>query len=115
EGGPPIGTAGSYFPPWVVDAAPALADPDGSGLPVHLRETYGPTYSEALVDCRMPTAEEREVLEIPEGTPVLIIKGNTRDQHHRILHFIDKVTVSGRMSYGYKFGDVPGDRSEERH
>jgi GntR family transcriptional regulator len=109
EGGPPIGSAVSYFPPWVVEGAPALADPDVSGLPVHLRNAYGATYSEDLVDCRMPTAEEREQLEIPEGVPVLIIKGNTRDQQHRTLHYIDKVTVSGRMSYGYKFGDVPGD------
>jgi GntR family transcriptional regulator len=109
EGGPPIGTAVSFFPPWVVDAAPALGDPEVSGLPVHLREAFGPTYSEDLIDCRMPTAEEREVLEIPPGVPVLIIKGNTRDQHHRVLHFIDKVTVAGRMSYGYKFGDVPAE------
>src|SRR6266511_1143048 len=107
EGGPPIGSAVSHFPAWVVDAAPALADPNVSGLPGHLRTAFGPTYSEDLVDCRMPTAEERDQLEIPESTPVLIIKGTTRDQQHRTLHFIDKVTVAGRMSYGYKFGDVP--------
>ena len=112
EGGPPIGSAVSHFPAWVVDAAPALADPNVSGLPVHLRTAFGPTYSEDLVDCRMPTAEERDQLEIPESTPVLIIKGTTRDQQHRTLHFIDKVTVAGRMSYGYKFGDVPGETAE---
>jgi GntR family transcriptional regulator len=109
EGGPPIGSAVSYFPTWVVDATPALADPSVSGLPIHLRTAFGPTYSEDQVDARMPTPEERERLEIPEGVPVLIIKGNTRDQQHRTLHFIDKVTVAGRMSYGYKFGDVPRD------
>jgi GntR family transcriptional regulator len=113
EGGPPIGSAVSYFPPWVVEGAPALADPEVSGLPVHLRTAYGPTYSEDLVDCRMPTADEREQLEIPEGVPVLIIKGNTRDQGHRVLHYIDKATVSGRMAYGYKFGDVPGETAED--
>jgi DNA-binding GntR family transcriptional regulator len=109
EGGPPIGSAVSYFPPWVVEGAPALADPNVSGLPVHLREAFGKTYSEDLVDCRMPTAEERAQLEIPEGAPVLVIVGNTRDQGHRVLHYISKVTVAGRMSYGYRFGDVPTD------
>lgn len=112
EGGPPVGTAVSHFPTWVTDAAPALLDPAVSGLPVHLRTAFGATYSEDAVDARMPTAEERERLEIPENTPVLIIKGTTRDQQHRTLHFIDKVTVAGRMSYGYRFGDVPVDESE---
>jgi GntR family transcriptional regulator len=109
EGDPPTGQAISYFPTWVVEAAPKLADPNVSGLPVWLREAFGPTYSEDLVDARMPTAEERERLEIPEGTPVLIIKGTTRDQQHRTLHFIDKVTPAGRMQYGYKFGTVPSE------
>jgi hypothetical protein len=26
---------------------------------------------------------------------------------HRTVHFIDKVTESGRMQYGYRFGVVP--------
>jgi GntR family transcriptional regulator len=107
EGEPPTGLAVSYFPTWVVEAAPNLADPDRSGLPEWLRQAFGPTYSEDLVDARMPTAEERERLDIPEGVPVLIIKGVTRDQQHRTLHFIDKVTPAGRMQYGYKFGAIP--------
>jgi GntR family transcriptional regulator len=109
EGELPTGSAVSYFPAWVVEAAPNLADPAQSGLPVWLREAFGPTYSEDLVDARMPTPEERERLEIPEGVPVLIIKGVTRDQQHRTLHFIDKVTPAGRMQYGYKFGSIPED------
>ncbi len=32
-----------------------------------------------------------------------------RDQQHRTLHFIDKVTAAGRMQYGYKFGSIPED------
>lgn len=106
-GQPPTGSAVSYFPAWVVEAAPNLADPDRSGLPEWLREAFGPTYSEDLVDARMPTAAERKRLEIPPRVPVLIIKGVTRDQEHRTLHFIDKVTPAGRMQYGYKFGTIP--------
>jgi len=109
EGQPPTGSAVSYFPTWVVDAAPKLADPKVSGLPEWLREAFGPTYSEDLVDARMPTAAERKRLEIPARVPVLTIKGVTRDRQHRTLHFIDKVTPAGRMQYGYKFGAIPED------
>jgi hypothetical protein len=55
----------------------------------------------------MPTPEEREQLEIPEATPVTIIQGVNRDAQHRPLHYIVKVTPSGRMLYGYRFGIVP--------
>lgn len=85
EGDLPIGLA-SYFPTWVIDQAPNPGDPNVSGLPKWLREAFGPTYSEDLIDCRMPTDEERERLEIPDATPVTIIKGLTRDQQHRTLH-----------------------------
>jgi GntR family transcriptional regulator len=90
-----------------VEAAPNLADPNVSGLPKWLREAFGATYSEDIVDARMPTPEEAERLEMAEGQPVLIIKGLTRDSQHRVLHFIDKVTAAGRMQYGYRFGAVP--------
>ena len=107
-GDPPVGLATSYFPTWVVEAAPKLADPTVSGLPVWLREAFGDTYSEDLIDARMPTEDEVERLEIPEGTPVLIVKGMTYDAaESRPLHFIDKVTPAGRMMYGYRFGAVP--------
>jgi DNA-binding GntR family transcriptional regulator len=107
EGELPIGLWISYFPVWVAEAAPNVADPNISGLPKWLREAFGDTYREDIVDSRMPTDEERERLEIPPDTPVTIIKGLTRDQEHRTLHFIDKVTVAGRMQYGYRFGVVP--------
>jgi GntR family transcriptional regulator len=108
EGDPPVGLATSYFPVWVAEAAPKLADPSVSGLPVWLREAFGDTYSEDLIDARMPTEDEVERLEIPEGVPVLIVKGMTYDAgQSRPLHFIDKVTPAGRMMYGYRFGAVP--------
>lgn len=84
-----------------------LADPNISGLPKWMQEAFGDTCSEDVIDSRMPTDKEREELEIPEGVPVTIVKGLTRDGQHRTLHFIDKVTVAGRMQYGYRFGVVP--------
>jgi GntR family transcriptional regulator len=109
EEGPPLFTAANYFPEWVVEAVPQLANPSTSGLPKWLGQAFGPLYGEDVIDSRMPTPEEREQLEIPEGTPVTIIKGVNRDSQHRALHYIEKVTPSGRMLYGYRFGVVPED------
>jgi GntR family transcriptional regulator len=113
EGGPPIGLATSFFPVWVVDAAPNLANPEVSGLPKWLREAFGPTYSTDQVDARSATEAEAERLGIAAGSPVLIIKGTTRDQEHRVLHFIDKVTAAGRMLYGYRYGAIPPEQDAE--
>lgn len=104
---PLVSLATSYFPLWVVEAAPNLADPTISGLPKWLREAFGDTYSDDLIDARMPSDTERLLLEIPAGVPVIILKGRTYDHDHRVLHFIDKVTVAGRLQYSYRFGIVP--------
>ena len=107
EGGPPIFLATNYFPLFVVEAVPQLAEASTSGLTKWLGEAYGDLYGEDLIDSRMPTPEERERLEIPENTPVTVIKGLNRDSQHRPLHYIEKVTVAGRTQYGYRFGVVP--------
>lgn len=109
EAHPLVSLATSYFPEWVVDQAPNLADPNVSGLPKWLREAFGDTYSDDVIDARMPTAEESAQLSIPEGTPVIILQGTTRDSQHRVLHYISKVTVAGRLQYHYRFGAVPED------
>jgi GntR family transcriptional regulator len=107
EGGLPLFLATNYFPAWVAEAVPQLAEESTVGLPKWLGQTYGPLYGEDLIDSRMPTPEERERLEIPENTPVTVVKGVNRDSEHRPLHYIIKVTVSGRWLYGYRFGIVP--------
>jgi GntR family transcriptional regulator len=107
EGGPPLFLALNYFPSWVVEAVPELANERTVGLTKWLGEAFGPLYGEDLIDSRMPTPEEREQLEIPPDTPVTEIKGVNRDAEHRPLHYIVKVTPSGRFLYGYRFGIVP--------
>jgi GntR family transcriptional regulator len=107
EGGLPLFLATNYFPAWVAEAVPQLADKSTVGLPKHLGQAYGHLYGEDVIDSRMPIEEERELLEIPEGTPVTIIKGVNRDAQHRPLHYVVKVTPSGRMEYVYRFGIVP--------
>jgi DNA-binding GntR family transcriptional regulator len=99
--------AANYFPAWVVEAVPQLASPSTVGLTKWLGEAFGPLYGEDLIDSRMPTPEERERLDIPPDTPVTVIKGTNRDHEHRPLHYIVKVSVSGRILYGCRFGIVP--------
>jgi GntR family transcriptional regulator len=107
EGGPPMFLATNTFPLWVAEAVPQLAEPSTSGLTRWLGEVYGLMYGVDWLDARMPTPEEREQLDIPPDTPVTIIRGINRDSQHRALHYIVKVTVAGRMEYGYRFGIVP--------
>jgi GntR family transcriptional regulator len=107
QGEPPIMLATSYFPTWVVDQAPKLADPNTSGLPNWLREAFGPTYSEDVISPRMPTPDEQDRLQLPAGVPVLVIKGGTYDQERRALHFISSVAAGDRIEFGYRYGTVP--------
>ena len=43
EGEPPACLATSYFPPWVAEQAPELADPAAHGMPTWLRQAFGET------------------------------------------------------------------------
>jgi GntR family transcriptional regulator len=107
EGESPICLATSYFPPWVVDQAPELADPAAHGMPTWLRQAFGETYSEDLIDARGATATEADKLEIEPNSPVVTTKGLTRDLQERTLHYIDVVTPGGRMPLHYRYGAVP--------
>lgn len=107
EGEPPVCLATSYFPQWVVNEAPELADPAKHGMPTWLRQAFGETYSEDLIDARGATADEAGKLEIEPGSPVVATKGVTRDLQERTLHYIDVVTPSGRMPLHYRYGAAP--------
>jgi GntR family transcriptional regulator len=107
EGEPPTMLALSHFPAWVIDATPALADPSRGGMPEILREAFGETYSADVITCRMPSAQERDRLDLDPGTPVLVILGATYDSQRRPLHFIRVVAPSGRSEFAYVYGTVP--------
>ena len=109
EGQPPVMLATSYFPTWVTDKAPALADPSRGGMPELLREAFGETYSTDVLTVRMPTPAEAQRLDLPRGLPVQIIHGGTYDQEHRPLHFIEVVAGGGRIEFAYVYGTMPSD------
>jgi GntR family transcriptional regulator len=109
EGQPPVMLATSYFPSWVVEQAPALADPGRGGMPEHLRQAFGETYSTDVLTVRMPSPAEQQRLDLPRGLPVQIIHGGTYDGEHRPLHFIEVVGAAGRIEFAYVYGTVPSD------
>lgn len=107
EGQPPAMLATSYFPQWVIDKAPNLADPNVSGLPRWLREAFGETYSTDVLTVRMPTPAEQRKLDLPRGVPVQVIEGGERDGQRRPLHYIEVVAAGGRIEFAYVYGSVP--------
>ena len=109
EGEPPVMVAISYFPEWVTEKAPALADPGRGGMPELLREAFGETYSTDVLTVRMPTSAEQQRLDLPRGVPVQVIHGGTYDGEHRPLHFIEVVAGSGRVEFAYVYGTVPSE------
>jgi GntR family transcriptional regulator len=109
QGEPPAMLATSYFPAWVIEAAPNLADPKVSGLPRWLREAFGDMYSTDVLTVRMPTPTEQQRLQLPRGVPVQVIKGGEYDGQHRPLHYIQVVAAGGRIEFAYVYGTVPSE------
>ena len=107
EGEPPVMIATSYFPEWVTDQAPALLDPDRGGMPEHLREAFGETYSTDVLTVRMPTWAEQQRLDLPKSAPVQVIHGGTYDGERRPLHFIEVIAGGDRVEFAYVYGTMP--------
>jgi GntR family transcriptional regulator len=109
EGEPPVMIAVSYFPQWVTDKAPELANPNRGGMPELLREAFGETYSTDVLTVRQPTPAEAGRLDLAPGTPVQVIHGGTYDSERRPLHFIEVIAAGGRVEFAYVYGTVPAD------
>jgi GntR family transcriptional regulator len=109
EGQAPDMLADSYFPDWVIEAAPALADPSQPGQIQKLTEAFGPVWFEDVISSRMPDQRERELLDLPEGVPVTVINGPTFDQEGRTLTHIVVAAPGDRYEVAYRYGAVPSD------
>jgi GntR family transcriptional regulator len=109
EGEPPVMIAVSYFPQWVTDKAPELANPSRGGMPELLREAFGETYSTDVLTVRQPTPAEQRRLDLPRGQPVQVIHGGTYDGERRPLHFIEVIAGGGRVEFAYVYGTVPSE------
>src|SRR6266516_424172 len=102
EGQPPDMLEASYIPLWLVDLAPKLADPHVGGMMNWIEDAgHGPLWWEDTLTSRMPTQQEREVLDLAPGVPVTVVTGPTFDQDGRPL--------------AYYIGVLPGDRMERTY
>jgi len=109
EGEPPELLATSYFPLWVTEQAPRLRDPGQGGQITWLEEAFGPLYWHDVITARMPDPRERDLLDLAQGVPVVIVNGPTFDQEGRALTHIVMVVASDRLELSYQYGNVPAD------
>ncbi|WP_338773326.1 GntR family transcriptional regulator [Nocardia vulneris] len=108
EGGQPTHTLASYYRPEHVEGTP-LVDPTpgpagrGGGFAVLTMQGYEPDHMTETVSARMPTPDEVEMLKLPAGEPVMILKRRTYTAHDDIVEFARGVHAASRFSWTYDF------------
>lgn len=107
EGQPAELLGTSYFPMWVVEMVPKLKDPNASGMITWLEDAgYAPLHWLDVITCRMPSERERELLDLPPGTPVMVVNGPTYDRDDRPLTHVVMVVASDRLELAYQYGEA---------
>jgi len=98
--------ATSYIPLDVAAAAPAVAytDPGPGGMYARMAEVgLGPArFTEALV-CRMPTPAEMSELDLPDGTPVVVITRHAYTNDDRCVEVNTMVLDASAYALEYRF------------
>lgn len=107
QGQPPDQPATSYLPLGVAERVPQVRDPNRGGLLNWLEDAYGSLSFRDVLSCRMPDQRERDLLDLPLGTPVLILDGATYAGDGQALQYIAKVITSDRLETAYVYGAQP--------
>jgi GntR family transcriptional regulator len=101
-----VQTATSHIPLDVIAAAPAVAytDPGRGGIYARMREAgVGPeTFRETLI-CRMPVPAETTDLDLPGGTPVIVITRYAYTQTGRCVEVNDMLLDASAYALEYHF------------
>ncbi len=114
EGQPADMIERSYIPLDIVNAAPNLARADIGGMMNWIEDAgYGPLWWEDTITSRMPTQQEREVLDLAPGVPVTVIVGPTLDPEGRALAYYVGILPGDRMERTYRYGAVPAVEPDE--
>jgi GntR family transcriptional regulator len=103
--GEPLELATSYLP-WALAKGTAIArrDTGPGGVYARLEERGHPIESfEEEITARMPTPEERSLLQIPEGVPVFRIVRRAYDADRRVLELTDTIMPADRYVLTYPF------------
>ncbi|HZV50553.1 MAG TPA: GntR family transcriptional regulator [Candidatus Dormibacteraeota bacterium] len=103
--GVPLQVATSWVP-WELAEGTRLADSDcePEGSYPHLEAAGHLIYTlEEEITARMPTPEERRLLQLPPGTPVLRMVRTARDADGRPLEVADTVNAADRYVWLYPY------------
>ncbi|RSN53390.1 GntR family transcriptional regulator [Actinomadura sp. WAC 06369] len=106
EGEPPVQTATTWVPLDVVERVPVLREVDTGpgGIYSRLEEAGLAIVFEETVTCRLPRAEEQEVLEIGPEQPVLTLWRRAHDQDGRVVEVTHRVVAGHRHELIYRYG-----------
>lgn len=108
EAGEPTHSLASYYRPEDVEGTP-LVDPtpgpagQGGGFAVLTLQGLEPDTITETVYARMPTREEIELLGLPAGEPVMVLRRKTFTSDGRIIEFARGVHAASRFSWSYTF------------
>lgn len=106
--GHPTHTLTSYYRPEDVEGTP-LVDPEpgpagrGGGFAVLTMQGLEPEYVTETVHARMPTPDEKTLLELDAGEPVMVLTRVTTTKDHRPVEFARGVHAASRFAWTYTF------------
>ncbi|MEU9888065.1 GntR family transcriptional regulator [Sphaerisporangium sp. NPDC051011] len=108
EGDSPTHTLTSYYRPEDVQGTP-LVDPTpgpagrGGGFAVLTLQGLEPDSMTETIHARMPTPDEAEMLQLPAGEPVMILRRRTFTREGRLVEFARGVHAASRFAWSYTF------------
>lgn len=108
DGESPTHILTSYYRPADVEGTP-LVDPTpgpagrGGGFMILTLQGMEPDEITEGFHARMPTPEEAEILELPAGEPVMILRRWTRTAEGKVVEFARGVNAASRFSSSYTF------------
>lgn len=89
----------------MIDPSPGTAGP-GGGFAVLTMQGLEPHEVTETFHARMPTPQERDVMELPAGEPVMWLERITRTKQGYPVEYAEGIYSASRFSWTYTF-DMP--------
>jgi GntR family transcriptional regulator len=108
DAGTPTHTLTSYYRPEDVDGTP-LVNPEpgpagrGGGFAVLTMQGLEPEYVTETISARMPTPDEKALLALDAGEPVMVLTRVTSTADHRPVEFARGIHAASRFAWPYTF------------
>ena len=108
DDGRPTHTLTSYYRPEDVEGTP-LVDPTpgpagrGGGFAVLTMRGLEPEFVTETISARMPTPEEKALLDLDGGEPVMVLTRVTTTIHERPVEFARGIHAASRFAWTYTF------------